>query len=332
MSFLWPQALLVLLLVPLGVGSLVAVDRRRRRAAQAGLSLPAVRREGRIRGRLPGVLMLLGFATLAVALARPQATVAVPVEQGTVILAFDISASMSATDLAPTRIAAAKAAAKAFVQAEPDDVAVGVVAFSDAGIDTQAPTKDQATVLAAIDRLAPQKGTSLGLGIAAALKAISVAQSPPAIDYYSNRSPAPSASPAPVPAASDTSALIVLLTDGENNEAPDPQAAAQTAADRGVRIDPVGIGTTAGADVELNGFSEHTALDEAALQQIAQTTGGTYFSAADAAKLTSVYAGLHPAVAIQPQPLEITALAAGLGLVLLMVGGASSLIWMGRLP
>jgi Ca-activated chloride channel homolog len=331
-SFLWPQALLVLLLVPLGVGLLVAVDRRRRRAAQAGLSLPAVRREGRIRGRLPGALMLLGFVALGIALARPQATVDVPVEQGTVILAFDISASMAATDLTPTRMAAAKAAAKAFVQAQPDDVAIGVVAFSDAGISTQAPTKDQATVLAAIDRLSPQKGTSLGLGIAAALKAISVAESPPAIDYYSNRSPAPTASPAPVPPASDSSALIVLLTDGENNEAPDPQAAAQTAADRGIRIDPVGIGTTAGADVELNGFTEHTALDEATLQQVAQVTAGTYFDAPDAAKLTSLYAGLHPAVAIQAQPLEVTSLVAGLGLVLLMVGGASSLVWLGRLP
>ena len=332
MSFLWPQALLVLVLIPVGLGVLVALDRRRRRAAEAGLALPAVRRPQRLRGRLPGLLMLLGFVALAVALARPQATVAVPVEQGTVVLAFDISASMAAKDLTPTRMAAAKAAAKAFVQAQPENVAIGVVAFSDAGITTQAPSKDQATVLAAIDRLAPQKGTSIGLGIAAALKAVSVAEKPPAIDYYSNASPAPTASPAPVPPGSDTAALIVLLTDGENNEQPDPQTAARTAADRGVRIDTVGIGTAAGADVELNGFTEHTALDEATLQQVAQVTGGTYFTAADAGRLTSLYAGLHPAVAIQPQPLEVTALVAGLGLLCLMVGGAASLVWLGRLP
>ncbi|HXX60850.1 MAG TPA: VWA domain-containing protein [Candidatus Sulfotelmatobacter sp.] len=332
MSFLWPQALLVLLAVPVSLVLLAAVDRRRRRAAVAGLALPAVRRPQRIRGRLPGAIMLLGFVALGVALARPQATVAVPVEQGTVVLAFDISASMAATDLTPTRMAAAKAAAKAFVQAEPENVAIGVVAFSDAGITTQSPTKDQATVLAAIDRLAPQKGTSIGLGIAAALKAVSAAQNPPPIDYYSNESPAPTASPAPVPPGSDTSALIVLLTDGENNEAPDPQTAAQSAADRGVRIDTVGIGTAAGADVKLDGVTEHTALDEVTLQQVAQVTGGTYFTAADAATLSSVYAGLHPAIAVQPQPLEITALVAGLGLLCLMVGGAASLVWLGRLP
>ena len=332
MSFLWPQALIVLLLIPVGLGVLRALDRRRRRAAEAGLALPAVRRPQRVRGRLPGLLMLLGFVALGVALARPQATVAVPVEQGTVVLAFDISASMGAKDLTPTRMAAAKAAAKAFVQAQPDNVAIGVVAFSDAGITTQAPTKDQATVLAAIDRLVPQKGTSIGLGIAAALKAVSVAERPPPIDYYSNASPAPTASLAPVPPGSDTAALIVLLTDGENNEQPDPQTAARTAADRGVRIDTVGIGTTAGADIELNGFTEHTALDEAALQQVAQVTGGTYFTTADAGRLTSLYAGLHPAVAIQPQSLEVTALVAGLGLLCLMVGGAASLVWLGRLP
>jgi Ca-activated chloride channel homolog len=331
-SFLWPQALVALLLVPLGLLVLVALDRRRRRAAEAGLALPAVRRPQRIRGRLPGLLMLLGFVALGISLARPQATVAVPVEQGTVVLAFDISASMAATDLTPTRMAAAKAAAKAFVQAQPENVAIGVVAFSDAGITTQAPTKDQPTVLAAIDRLAPQKGTSIGLGIAAALKAVSAAEKPPTIDYYSSKSPAPTASPAPVPPGSDTAALVVLLTDGENNEAPDPQTAAQTAADRGVRIDTVGIGTTAGADVKLNGFTEHTALDEATLQQVAQVTGGTYFTAADAAQLPGLYAGLHPAIAIQPTPLEITALVAGLGLLCLMVGGAASLVWLGRLP
>jgi len=331
-SFLWPQALVALVLVPIGLGALVALDRRRRRAVQAGLALPAVRRPQRIRGRLPGLLMLLGFVALGVALARPQATVAVPVEQGTVVLAFDVSASMAATDLAPSRMAAAKAAAKAFVQAEPANVAIGVVAFSDAGITTQTPTKDQATVLAAIDRLTPQKGTSIGLGIAAALKAVNVAEHPPAIDYYSNQSPAPTASAAPVPPASDTAALIVLLTDGENNEAPDPQTAAQSAADHGIRIDTVGIGTTAGADLKLNGFTVHTALDEATLQQVAQVTGGTYFSAADVASLPSLYAGLHPAIALQPQPLEVTALVAGVGLLCLMMGGAASFVWLGRLP
>ncbi|MFI5262729.1 MAG: VWA domain-containing protein, partial [Candidatus Limnocylindrales bacterium] len=325
------QALLAVLLVPLGVGLVVLVDRRRRRAVPPGLAMPAVRRDRGLRARLPGALLVLGFTVLAIALARPQATIDLPVEQGTVVLAFDVSGSMNATDLSPTRMAAAKAAAKAFVETQPSYVAIGVVAFSDAGIATQAPTKDQASVLAAIDRLTPQKGTSLGEGIAAALKAIEVAETPPSTDYYSNHSPAPTATPAPVPTGSDTAALIVLLTDGENTVPPDPVTAARTAGDRGVRIDTVGIGTPAGADVQLNGFSVHSALDEATLQQIAQVTGGTYFSAADASNLVSVYGGLHPAIAVQPQPVEVTALVAGAGLLLLMVGGLASLAWAGRL-
>lgn len=333
MALLWPQALLLLLLLPVGWYALRALDRRRRRAAvAAGLASVSGTAPRRIRGRLPGALALLAFLVLVLALARPQATVALPTEQGIVILAIDVSGSMAATDLQPTRMAAAKAAATAFVQAQPANVAIGVVAFSDAGISTQAPTKDQASVLAAIDRLAPQKGTSLGQGVLASLKAIRAAETGPATDYYSNRSPAPSASPAPVPPGSDSGALIVLLSDGENNEAPDPLTAARTAADQGVRIDPVGIGTTGGSDLELQGFRVHSSLDEPTLQRVAELTTGTYFTAADAGQLTTVYADLHPQVELQPQPLEITALVAGAGLALLMMAGVASLAWSGRLP
>ncbi len=125
-------------------------------------------------GRLPAALLLVGLTVLVVALARPQGAVDLPREEGTVILAFDVSGSMAATDLQPTRMEAAKAAAKAFVQRQPSSVVIGVVAFSDSGIAVQPPTNDQAAVLAAIDRLTPQKGTSLGQGILASLNAIAI--------------------------------------------------------------------------------------------------------------------------------------------------------------
>ncbi len=285
--------------------------------------------------RIPGLLIVVGLTVMAVALARPQAVVSLPQEQGTVILAFDVSGSMAATDLTPTRMDAAKAAAKDFVARQPATVTVGVVAFSDSGVSVQEPTNDQASVLAAIDRLVPQRGTSVAEGILASLKAISVAEAGPyANNYYSNASPGagPTPTPTPVPAGMHAPASIVLLSDGENNENPDPAAAAQAAANQGVRIYTVGIGSPNGTTVTINGFQLHTQLDQATLQGIAQVTGGTYFGATDTAQLKSVYDNLDTQVVIQPQLTEITAIFAGLSLLMLLAGSAGSLLWLGRLP
>ena len=195
---------------------------------------------------IPAALILVGLVVMVVALARPQGVVDLPRQQGTVILAFDVSGSMGADDLKPTRMEAAKAAARAFVERQPSSVVIGVVAFSDAGLTVQAPTSDQATVLASIDRLTPTRGTSLANGITASLAAIRLAEDPPPTNYYSNRSPSPEPSPAPspVPAGSHRSAAIVLLSDGENTADPDPVGAARAAADQGVRIYTVGIGSS----------------------------------------------------------------------------------------
>jgi Ca-activated chloride channel homolog len=239
---------------------------------------------------------------------------------------------MAADDLKPTRMAAAKAATTAFVQAQPVGVVIGVVAFSDAGLSVQAPTDDQGAVLAAINRLQPERGTSLGQGIVASLSAIAAAENPPPIDYYSSRTPAPTASPAPVPPGSDSSALIILLTDGENTQPPNPATAAQVAANRGVRIDTVGIGSAAGTTLTVGGFKVHTQLDEAALQQVSQVTGGTYFSAGNAQDLTKVYADLASRLVVKPQLIELTALFAAGATLLLVLGAVASLAWLGRLP
>ena len=337
MSFIWPTMLLGVALVPLGVLLYRALEGRRHGAmTRAGLGLGegTIRRPLGARGRIPAVLFVAGLTVLMVALARPQAAVSLPRTEGTVVLAFDVSGSMAADDLKPTRMEAAKAAAVDFVSHQPPGVIVGVVAFSDAGLSVQAPTSDQATVLAAINRLTPQRGTSLGQGILAALKTIAIAESGPSTDYYTNRSPAPgpTPTPAPVPPASDTSAAIVLITDGENTQPPDPGAAAQAAADRGVRIYTVGIASAAGTTLDINGFKVHTQLDAATLQRIADVTGGTYYAAEDGADLQKVYDDLATRLVVKPQMIEVTALFAGASILLLALGGVSSLAWLGRLP
>jgi Ca-activated chloride channel family protein len=338
MSFIWPAALAAILLVPLGVALYVAIDRRRKRLAAAlvgpGLAGAGAgaRRRGGLRTRIPAALFVTAFAVLAVALARPQAAVSLPRAEGTVVLAFDVSASMTATDIEPTRMDAAKAAAKAFVEQQPAGVIIGVVAFSDAGISVQVPTSDQAAVLAAIERITPSRGTSIGQGIQSALNAIAQSEADTPPSYYSNRSPAPTVAPTPVPAGSHGSAAIVLLSDGENNERPDPVAVAQTAADQGIRIDTVGIGSAAGTTLDLNGFQVHTQLDEATLQQIASVTGGTYRAAADADQLNAVYRDLGTQLVFRTEQIEVTALLAAAGVLLFVVGGVLSLAWSGRLP
>ncbi|HEY5487270.1 MAG TPA: VWA domain-containing protein, partial [Candidatus Limnocylindrales bacterium] len=223
MSFIWPSLLLSLALIPAGILLYRFLDsRRRRRLTTYGGPALAQRTAGRarVRERIPAALLLCGLVVLSVALARPQAVVSLPQLQGTVILAFDVSASMAATDLQPTRMAAAKAAAKDFVAHEPSGVTIGVVAFSDSGVSVQTPTADQATVVAAIDRLTPQRGTSLAEGILNSLRVIAVAEAGPyANDYYTNPSAgaSPTPSPTPVPAGTHAPASIVLLSDGENN-------------------------------------------------------------------------------------------------------------------
>ena len=258
--------LFLLVTVPALVLVYLLIQRRRRRLADFYGGLGMARDDGRglaWRRHVPPAFFLLSLAALIVGLARPQAQVSLPRLEGTVILAFDVSGSMSADDLKPTRLDAAKSAAQEFVQAQPLTVQIGVVAFSDTGFSVQPPTNDQASVLAAIQRLEPTRGTSLANGIYDALTVIAISISPPAPSYYTALTPAPIPSPTPVPAGTYTPAVIILLTDGENNENPDPLAAAQAAAQRGVRIHTIGLGSAAGTTVHVNGFTVHTQLDEA---------------------------------------------------------------------
>jgi Ca-activated chloride channel family protein len=270
-----------------------------------------------------------------VALARPQAVVSLPRVEGTVILVFDVSGSMAADDLKPNRMEAAKAAAVSFVQRQPASVQVGIVAFSDGGLAVQAPTNDQNAILASINRLAPQRGTSLGQGIIAALKLIAASEEQGSQGQGSSldgSQPQEAVPEITIGAGAASSSLIVLLTDGENNAPPDPFEAAQLAADLGVRVYTVGIGSSAGTVLNINGFTVHTRLDEALLQHISQVTDGVYFNAGSEQGLQSIYENISPELVIKPEKMEVTPIFAGASIFMLLIGGVFSLLWFGRLP
>jgi Ca-activated chloride channel homolog len=337
-TFTWP----LLLLLPLaGVPLLVAAyhDLTRRRAdrrvelealglvatgamAAGGRRSSAGRRDRR-RHVVPA-LFLLALTLLLVALARPQTTIAEPRREGTVVLAFDTSSSMTADDLQPTRLEVAKAAARTFVERQPPTIRVGVVAFGESGLITQQPTTNPAQVLAAIDRLAPSTaGTALGRGIQTSLSAIA---------GRTVRLDAPDSG-----AAGDGgdvgyygSSAVILLSDGENTHGPNPQDAADLASTAGVKVYPIGLGSAAGTVIEVNGFRVSTALDEPVLRQIAETTNGRFFNADDEKGLAEVYGALDLSWTIQGRKSEVTALFAAAAALLLILGAGLSLVWYGR--
>jgi len=337
MTFIWPVMLFSLVLIPLFVGTYLLMQRRRRKLAASysnlGFAAGAKGSQPGLRRHIPVAFFLVGLAILAIALARPQAVVALPKQEGTVILTFDVSGSMAADDIKPTRMQAAQVAARDFVKRQPLFVQTGVVAFSDTGLSVQVPTNDPSAVLAAINRLAPQRGTSVAQGILASLNVIAIGAGGglPA-EVYSNLLLTPTPTPTPMPHGTYTPAVIILLSDGENNENPDPLAAAQTAADRGVRIYTVGIGSPTGTTVHINGFSLHTQLDQATLQQISHITGGTYYNAQSAQDLLKIYDHLDTQLVNKPEKTELTALFAGASIFFMVIGGLFSLLWFSRLP
>ncbi|MGA2820432.1 MAG: VWA domain-containing protein [Anaerolineales bacterium] len=338
MSFLWPAVLFLLLLLPLGVVLYLRWQQQRWRLAARYGNFGLVQETGgrRLgwRRHIPPALFLTGLAILTIGLARPQTVLSLPREEGTVILAFDVSGSMAASDVQPTRMEAAKAAARDFVHRQPTSVQIGVVAFSDSAFSVQTPTDNQDAILAAINRLAPQRGTSIAQGLLASLNSIAVAtgQAGQAPNLYSNLPPNPAPTPTPVPKGMYTSAVIILLSDGENNENPDPLVPAQLAATRGVRIYTVGIGSPAGTTLHINGFTVHTQLDELTLKQISQVTGGTYYSAQSEEDLRTIYENLDRELVAKPEKTEVTSLFAGASIFLLLIGGALSLLWFSRMP
>jgi len=336
MSFIWPTLLLTLFCVPLLVLLYLQIQRQRRNFAAKYGSLGLVHdtKGGRSGSRrhIPALIFLSGITVLLVSMARPQATVSLPRLEGTVILTFDVSGSMSADDLKPTRMEAAKTAALDFVSNQPPNMLIGVVAFSDGGLSVQAPTANREETIATIERLVPRRGTSLGNGILVGLNTIAVSAGDPPILKSSDLSTGESPTPVPAPQGWYPSAVIVLLTDGENNQDPDPVAVADLAADLGVRIYTVGIGTPAGALITVEGFTVFSQLNEPMLQYISDTTGGLYYSAANENDLRRIYNDLEPKLSVRSEEIEVTSILAGIGFLVFLIGGALSLLWFGHVP
>ncbi|MBC7879380.1 MAG: VWA domain-containing protein [Anaerolineales bacterium] len=336
MSFIWPSLLWSLLTVPLFILLYRRMQQRRKQYAVRYGSLGLVQQaNGRgvgSRRHIPALLFLAGLIVLFLALGRPQMVIGLPKVEGIVILAFDVSGSMSADDFEPTRMEAAKVVAKDFVARQPTTVRVGIVAFSDSGFSVQLPTNDQTAILASIDRLQPQRGTSLANGIIVSLNTIAnVTGQEPIVGFDESEGSQIPLAPV-VPLSADNSAVIVLLTDGENNMDPDPLAAAQFAADRGVPIHTIAVGSVEGTILEVNGFTVHTKVDEATLQEIAAITDGLYFNAETEEDLQTIYENIEPQFRINQEETEVTAVFAGLSILILLVGGMLSLLWFSHVP
>jgi Ca-activated chloride channel homolog len=326
MTFDWPWALLTLGAIPLLVRGYRRLLRRReaRRAELADLGLIAPPPATTDRRRHVGpALFLTALILLFLALARPEATVADPRREGTVVLAFDVSSSMGATDLKPTRMAAAKVAARAFIEKQPSSIRIAVVAFGESGVVSQRPTTDRDAVLAAVNRLSPQGGTALGRGIQTSLSAI--AGRTVQLDEPNVSAEAPGQD-----LGYFGSAAVILLSDGENTDGPLPQAAAELASTAGVRVYPVGLGSTEGSVLEIDGFQVATALDEQALRQIATTSDGEYFAAADGRALTRVYESIDLKWTTEGKEMEVTAFFAAAAALALLIGTGLSFRWYGR--
>ena len=329
MGFQSPSLLLGMLILPALILAYVWAQRRRQRYALRYSSLTLLREAlGRGPGRrrhVPPALFIIGLAAMVVSLAGPYATLALPRQEGTVILAIDVSGSMAATDLEPNRMEAAKAAAKAFVKRQPKSIRIGVVSFSDNAFLVQPPTEARETALAAIEELQPQSGTAIGLGMLTALDAIDKA--------LLNDSAASDAAGQPSQASQEFApAIIVLLSDGESNRGPRPLDTAKAAAEQRVRVHTVGIGSPEGAIVRVQGRAARTRLDEETLQAIAQATSGTYYTAESEKDLVDIYKSLDTHLVVKTEQVEMAPFVIGLAIGLSVAGSALSLLWFNRFP
>lgn len=327
MKFLWPELLWLVLLLP---AVAVAFEwLRRRRGAALAAACPGLFSDRTAPAPASWVgmsLLLLGLATLVVAMARPMWTFAETHSEQTIVLAIDLSGSMAATDIAPNRLAAAQRAARTFVHELPRNVQVAVVAYADSAELVQIPTTVRQQAIDAIDRFLLQGGTAIGDGIVTSLGALFPGQT---LDLASVQQPPPAhalAHPPPyVEPGSYAAGLIVLLTDGENTMGNDPLDAARLAASKGVKVHTVGFGTEHGAIVRSEGASEHVGLDESGLKEIAKITGGDYFRASSGEQLKEVYKSLKGRLVTRKTETEATAVMAGFGALLLMLAAGLSL-------
>jgi Ca-activated chloride channel family protein len=350
MDLLWPWFLFLLVLIPLILAVYIWALRRRSRLALRYSSLailrPALAKQSRWKRHLPFALFLIAMTALIVALGRPVAVVTVPSDQTIVILTLDVSGSMRANDIKPNRLAAAEAAALDFIQRQKASTQIGIVAFAGYAQVIQAPTTDQEALQAAIERLTTARSTAIGSGILQALDAIAEVDKDVAPSQHDN---APQVNATPVPKGAYAPAIIVLLTDGVNNAGVMPLDAAQQAVDRGVRVYTIGFGTNNGTiPDQLNGGQFggrfggggggfggggqfgggfRSGIDEATLKQIAEMTGGEYYTAGSAGQLQDVFQNLPTYLITKHEVMEITSFFTAFGALLTIVAIGLALKW-----
>ena len=358
LAFEWPELLWGLLALPLLVLAYLLLLRRRKQVALRYASLALVKqsvgRGGAWRRHVPPALFLLALAALLFALGRPQAVLRLPSQQQTVILAMDVSGSMRANDVEPSRLEAAQAAARSFVAEQPAHTRNGVVAFAGTAQLVQPPTRNREDVVAAIDRFQLQRGTAIGSGIIVSLdtlfpdaglnvEAVQAGRGDgiDGLNAFVRSRPLPSrqgepagraaSGPgAPVPPGSYNEAVIILLTDGQRTTGPDPLVAARLAADRGVRVYTVGVGTKEGSTIGFEGWTVHVKLDEDTLKAIATMTQAEYFRAGTAADLKKIYQTLNTRIVVETRRTEVTALVVAAAVALLLLSGGLSVWWFHR--
>jgi Ca-activated chloride channel family protein len=346
-TFLWPILLLVLLAVPLLGGLYVWQLRRRKPVGGRFSSLSLIRAaspsSSRLRRHLPVLLFLGGVAGLGLAVARPVAIVDVPTGQRTIILTMDVSRSMCSTDIQPSRLIAAEDAASQFIQREGGRSQIGLVAFSGFGELIQAPTSDQEVLLDAVSSLTTGQRTAIGSGILEAIDAI--ADVDPSVPR-SVTDTSGGTEPAPVPKGAYAAGIIVVLTDGVSNAGPLPLDAAQQAADRGIRVYTIGFGTSSGGGLANcgqqfigrepgggggfgggGGGGFRRGIDEDTLKQVADLTGGKYYSAESAGELQSVFADLPTNLIVKHDVVEIGAFFVAAAVVLAGAGLLLARLW-----
>ena len=346
MNFLWPEALALLALLPLLVATYVWLLRRKRKAAvryaNLGMVKEAMGPGSRIRRHIPPVLMLLALAAMIVATARPTATVTLPTQKQTIILALDSSGSMRAKDVEPSRLVAMQNAAKQFVADAAPKTKIGVVTFAATATLVQPPTDDREAVIAAIDRIQLQRATATGSGLIVSLATIfpdagfDVSTALFGRDTQRNAPIETKKGEArkdfkPVEPGSYSNAVVILLSDGQRTTGPDPIEVAKLAADRGVRVYTVGFGTTNGEIIGFEGWSFRVRLDEETLKAVALMTRGEYFYAGTASDLKKVYQTLNSRLSLEKKETEVAALFAGVAALFAMVSGLLSLLWFNRI-
>lgn len=345
-TFAWPELLWLLLLLPVLVGLYVWLLRRKKRAAvryaNLGMIKEAMGAGSNIRRHVPPVLFLLAIALLIVAMARPSATVVLPSQKQTIVLALDASGSMRAKDVLPSRLEAAQAAAKQFVADLPAKAQVGIVTFAATATLVQTPTNDREAIYAAIDRMQLQRATATGSGLIVSLATlfpdagfdVSTAvfgRDAPRNAPIGEAKKDPKKDFKPVPPGSYNSAVIILLTDGQRTTGPDPIEIAKLAADRGVRVYTVGFGTTSGEIIGFEGWSFRVRLDEETLKTIATMTQGEYFHAGTAADLKKVYETLNSRLSLEKKETEVTALFSAVAALFTLLAGLLSILWFNRI-